>query len=122
MKILIIDDSMLYQKLNLNYLKAQLPEAEFFVSGNGLEGYEIYLKEEPDFILLDLLMPVMDGVEFLNLLKEKHPDSKTKVFVVSADVQQIVREEVLSLGVTKFISKPFSPSKAEEIATLIRGA
>lgn len=121
MKILVIDDSMLYQKLNVNYLKEQLPDADFYVGSNGLEGYDLYLKEAPDYILLDLLMPIMDGMEFLQLLKEKHPDTKTKVFVVSADVQKIVRDEVSSLGAIKFINKPFSPEKAMELAEIIRG-
>ncbi|WP_027398760.1 response regulator [Anaerovorax odorimutans] len=121
MKILVIDDSMLYQRLNVTYLKEYFPDAEYCVSANGLEGYETYLKENPDYIILDLLMPVMNGVEFLHKLKENHPDTKTKIFVISADVQKIVKDEILSLGVLKFINKPFSVEKAEEIATIIRG-
>lgn len=119
MKILVIEDSILYKKIIVKHLKDLLPEAEFFVSSNGLEGYEVCLKEKPDFITLDLLMPKMDGIEFLQLLKKE--EIQTKVFVVSADVQQKVQDEVFELGALRFINKPFSPEKAEELVKIMKG-
>lgn len=119
MKILVIEDSILYKKIIVKHLKELLPEAEFFVSSNGLEGYKIFLQEKPDFITLDLLMPEMDGVGFLKLLKKEQ--LKAKVFVISADVQQKVQDEVFELGVLHFINKPFSPEKAEELVKIMKG-
>ncbi|MBC3888846.1 response regulator [Acetobacterium paludosum] len=119
MKILVIEDSMLYKKIIVKYLKEYLPEADYYVCSDGLEGYEACLKEQPDFITLDLLMPKMDGIEFLKLLKKE--GIQTKVFVVSADVQQKMKDEVFELGALQFINKPFSSEKAKELAEIITG-
>ncbi len=120
MKILIIEDSNLYRKVHAKYVKASLPEAEVLTASDGQEGYEIFLKEKPDYILLDLLMPVMGGIDFLKALKD-HETSNTIVYIVSADVQRYVREEAEALGARSFISKPFTAEKAEALAEEIRG-
>jgi CheY-like chemotaxis protein len=119
MKILVIEDSMLYKKIIVKYLKEYLPEAEYHVCADGFEGYEICLKEKPDFITLDLLMPKMDGIEFMKLIRKDGIQSK--VFVISADVQQKVRDEVFDLGALKFVNKPFSSEKAKELAEIMTG-
>lgn len=119
MKILVIEDSMLYKKVIVKYLKEYLPEADYFVCSDGLEGYETCLKVKPDFITLDLLMPNMDGIEFLKRIKEE--EIQTNVFVVSADVQQMVRDEVFELGAIRFFNKPFSSEKAQEIVEIMQG-
>ncbi|RQD66741.1 MAG: response regulator [Tindallia sp. MSAO_Bac2] len=121
MKFLVIEDSSLYQKIHVKLLKNHFPEAEFLTAGDGWEGYQVYEKEKPDYILLDLLMPVMNGVEFLKLFRDKNPDTQTEIVVLSADVQRMVKEEVLDLGVLTFIHKPFTEEKAEELAEIIRG-
>ena len=119
MKILVVEDSMLYRKIIVKNLKEFLPEAEYFVCADGFEGYDICLKEQPDFITLDLLMPNMDGIEFIKLTRK---DGITaKIFVVSADVQQKVKEEVLELGALSFVNKPFSAEKAKALAEIMRG-
>lgn len=124
MKVLVIEDSMLYQKITVRYLKELLPEAEFFVCSDGIEGYKVFLKENLDFITLDLLMPNMNGVEFLKLVKKEKlqssHNSKTKIFVISADVQKKVRDEVMDFDVSLFINKPFTSEKAREILDIVR--
>lgn len=121
MKILVIEDSPLYQKIHVKLLKKYFPDAEYYTAGNGWEGYQAYEKEKPDYILLDLLMPIMNGIEFLRLFRDKNPDTSTRVIVLSADVQRMVKEEVLELGVLDFVPKPFTDDKAQELAVLIRG-
>lgn len=119
MKILVVEDSMLYRKIIVKNLKEFLPEAEYYVCADGFEGYDICLKEQPDFITLDLLMPNMDGIEFMKLARK---DGITaKIFVVSADVQQKVKEEVLELGALSFVNKPFSAEKAKALTEIMRG-
>lgn len=121
MKILVIEDSSLYQKIHVKYMKQHLPEADFLTAGNGWEGYEKAVEEQPDVILLDLLMPVMDGMEFLKLFREKQGNAFTRIFVLSADVQHMVQEEALRLGAWRFIQKPLTEEKAGLIAAEIRG-
>ena len=120
MKILVIDDSSLYQKIHVKLLKTHLKEAEYLTASNGWEGYQIFEKEEPDFIILDLLMPVMNGIEFLKLFRDKHPNSTTRIIVLSADVQRMVKEEVMEMGAVGFVHKPLTEERAREIADDIR--
>ncbi|SFH48011.1 Response regulator receiver domain-containing protein [Tindallia magadiensis] len=120
MKILIIEDSALYRKIHAKLLNKVLPDAELITAGDGWEGYQLFEKEKPDYILLDLLMPVMSGVDFLRLLRDKHPATKSRVIVLSADVQRVVKEEVMELGVQEFIHKPFTEEKALYLSEVIR--
>lgn len=120
MKILVVEDSILYQKTIVKYLKELLPGAEFVVAGNGKEGYSAYRAEKPDFILLDLLMPEITGQELLKMIREE--DRDTRVVVISADVQKIVKDEIYGMGILDFINKPFTREKALGLADLIKGA
>lgn len=103
--ILIADDSWI-ARMNLNKtlkpLSATLLEAE-----DGAMAMEIIRKEKPDLILLDLLMPEMDGTDILRLMKEESID--IPVIVFSADTQEETEKEVNALGAIAFIHKPADP-------------
>lgn len=118
MKILVLEDSIVYQQFIIKNIKEHLPDAKYLKAKDGEEGYQLYLKEKPDFILLDLLLPGKKGQEVLKLIKEDDPEAR--VIVISADVQEIVQKEVEELGALKFINKPLTQEKTEEIAKLIK--
>lgn len=117
-KLLIVDDSNFSQKVTANLLKKCLDNAEIFFANDGQEGFEKYKEINPDYILLDLLMPKLNGVELIKLIKEY--DNNAKIFVVSADVQKNVREEVEAYKIISFINKPFNEDKARLVAGMIR--
>ncbi|OFI06996.1 chemotaxis protein CheY [Clostridium acetireducens DSM 10703] len=119
MKILIVDDSAFAQKSVLRLLKVYLKEVEFYTATSGKEALEIYKEQNPDFSFIDLLMPEMSGQELIANIKKINKDSK--IFVMSADVQKSVKEEVKSLGVISFINKPFNKEKAMEVCEFIKG-
>jgi DNA-binding response OmpR family regulator len=78
----------------------------------GKEGLEIVRKEHPDLILLDLMMPDMDGWEVYQQMKADETIKNTPVIVVTAKAQSI--DKVLGLHIAKvddYISKPFSPQE-----------
>lgn len=118
MKILIVEDSMLYRKAIVKYLKKFLPEAEFTLANDGEAGYQLYQEERPDIIIFDLLMPKMTGQELLTKIRDD--DHQTKAVVISADVQKIVKKEMEDLEIIDFINKPFNEEKAEELAKLLK--
>lgn len=109
-KILAIDD----QRDNLisikGFLKNFLPDCELFLADSGKEGIAIAQKEQPDTILLDIIMPEMDGFEVCKILKQ---DDRTKfipILMLSALGQdQESRVKGLELGADAFLSKPFIP-------------
>lgn len=67
-KILIVEDEVIY--LNVFVDKFQEENFEVFQAKNGKEGLDVALKEHPDLILLDIAMPVMDGLTMLGKLRE----------------------------------------------------
>jgi len=117
-KILIVDDSVFSQKVNAQYIKLFLKDAEITFANDGLEGLERYKALQPDYVFLDLLMPKLHGRELLNLIKQYDHDAK--IVVVSADIQKNVREEINQYDILQFINKPFNEEKAKVICELIR--
>ncbi len=71
---------------------------------NGRVALEIMKTSQVDCILLDLLMPEMDGFEFLDRLNEKQ--NKLPVVVLTADIQNTVRKKCMERGVVAFVNKP----------------
>ena len=85
---------------------------EVLGASRGASGLEIIRKEKPDLVLLDLMMPEMDGWEVYQQIKSDEATQNTPVIVVTAKAQSIDR--VLGLHIAKvddYISKPFSPQE-----------
>ena len=103
-KVLLVDDSMTTRA----YLKSLLEAESFEIveAGNGQEALIIIEKALPDAMVLDLLMPEMDGFELLEKLKEK--DISFPIVVLTADIQEQVKEECMALGATAVINKPIT--------------
>jgi len=118
-KFLVVDDSKFSQIVTSNLLKKFFSDAEIILANDGKEGLEKYKEYRPEYSILDLLMPNVNGKELIRLIKEYDKDAK--LFVVSADVQKNVKEEVLSYGVMEFLNKPFNEEKAQIIYDTIKG-
>lgn len=117
LKILIVDDSIFSQKTTANFIKKHLIDVEFFFAKDGEEGFAKYKEINPDYSFIDLLMPKITGQELVKLIKEF--DNKAKLFVVSADVQKSVRQEVEAY-IMAFINKPFNEENAKLVCEFIR--
>lgn len=105
-KILVIDDN----NLNLRMIELILKNYDYDVitALNGLEGIKATLEEKPDLILLDIMMPEIDGFEVCEKLKEE-PDTRDIpiIFVTSkSDSEGIVKG--FELGAADFVTRPFN--------------
>ncbi|MBR9648402.1 response regulator [Clostridium tyrobutyricum] len=121
LKILIVDDSMFSRKIVSNLIKkfiGNVDDIEMFFACDGQEGFEKYKDINPDYTILDLLMPNLNGKELIKLIREDNKDAK--IAVISADVQKNVREEIESYGIMAFINKPFNQKKAEKLCNMMR--
>lgn len=118
MKILIVDDSNFVRSLVGKTLEINFPIFVLLMASNGLEGYDLYRAEKPDLIVMDLLMPEMNGWELLKLIREEDPS--VKIIVLSADVQKATREEIEKFGITAFIPKPFNKEKSEQLINIVK--
>ncbi len=118
MKILVIDDSNFIRSLVGKTLQSNIPNLELIAASNGIEGYNLFLTEKPDLIVMDLLMPEMNGWELLKLIREE--DLNIKIIVFSADVQKATRDEIEKFGIRAFIHKPFNKEKAEQLINIVK--
>jgi two-component system cell cycle response regulator len=104
-KILTVDDSKTVRIIVRKAFKGY--DCEILEAGNGVEGLALAAKEMPDIILLDVTMPVMDGVEMLTKLKA---DPALKVIPVMMLTAEGGRDHVLKIakiGVRDYLVKPF---------------
>ncbi len=104
-KALIVEDDAINQKL-LQTLLLKNPHVEkFYEASNGLEALDILEKNRDiNMIFLDIKMPIMDGIEFLENLKSRHNFNYIPVVVLTTDETR--KEEALNLGAFDFIVKP----------------
>ena len=106
-RILIVDD----EPLNIDYLEQELEDLgyEALSARNGLEALEVVESQLPDMILLDIMMPIMDGFEVLARLKAEKHWRDIPVVVISAltDMDNVVKG--IELGAEDYLPKPFDP-------------
>jgi len=102
--ILIVDD-----KLNVQiFLKELLSEQGFrvFTADNGRDALFVARHEKPDLILLDIMMPQMDGYEFIRVYRK---ESDTPIILLTARLDETDKVHGWELGADDYITKPFGP-------------
>jgi two-component system chemotaxis response regulator CheY len=109
--LLICDDSNMARKQVQRSLPADW-DVNVSLASNGAEAIEAIRAGKAEMMFLDLTMPVMDGYQVLQAIKDEGLDSM--VIVISADIQPEAQERVLKLGAMDFIRKPVSPEKLLE--------
>ncbi|KUO70335.1 MAG: histidine kinase [Desulfosporosinus sp. BRH_c37] len=118
MKILVVDDSNFVRSLVGKTLQINIPALELLMANNGVEGYNLYCTEKPDLIVMDLLMPEMNGWELIKKIREV--DLNIKIIVLSADIQKATRDEIEQFGIIAFIHKPFNKEKAAQLINIVK--
>lgn len=110
LNIMVADDSATSRTYVLKNLQvANIPMAEFIQVANGKEALDVILVKPVDLLFLDINMPVMTGVELAEELAKRKLLQKIRVVVISSDGSAQRAEHLQSLGVRKFIRKPFTP-------------
>jgi Response regulators consisting of a CheY-like receiver domain and a winged-helix DNA-binding domain len=108
-KILIVDDEPnIVMSLEYAFKKKDF---EVFIARDGTEALEIAEREIPDLILLDVMMPQMDGYETLKRIRENEKLNQTKVVFLSAKSKEKDIEKGLEMGADGYMTKPFSIKK-----------
>lgn len=113
-KILVIDDEPSIINLVSAYLK---PEGyEIYTAADGTTGLKAARAYKPDLIVLDLMLPGMDGIELLSQLRR---ESNVYVILLTAKTEEIDKIVGLSVGADDYVTKPFSP---RELVARIKSA
>ena len=105
-KVLTVDDS---KTVRIIVKKAFKPfDCEIFEAANGVEGLAVAAKENPDLILLDVTMPVMDGVEMLTKLKADPALKAIPVVMLTSSHDERDISTAYDLGANAYVVKPVS--------------
>ncbi len=105
-RILIVEDEVAIADIERDYL--ELSEYEVVTENNGQKGLERALAEDFDLVILDIMLPDVDGFEICRRLREK---KEMPILMVSAKKDDIDKIRGLGLGADDYITKPFSPSE-----------
>lgn len=116
LQVLIIEDEQLLNEAYARVLSTA--NISLLRAYNGKEALEILKTEKPDIILLDLRMPVMDGIEFLKKLRPKEQLPSAKIIVFSNYDDQHEIDEAFSLGAMHYMLKAWATP--DELVKLIR--
>ena len=101
-KILLVDDEAHIRKF-VGLIIKQLGKPVIFEAGNGEDAIVIYERERPDLVLLDVNMPIMDGLETLRKLSQIDPDCAVVMLTSLANRQTI--DQAIELGALNYIRK-----------------
>jgi two-component system alkaline phosphatase synthesis response regulator PhoP len=103
-KILVVDDEPSILNLVTSYLRAE--GYEYYTASDGPSGLKAAQAYKPDLIVLDIMLPGMDGIEVLNQLRR---ESDVYVILLTAKSEETDKVIGLSVGADDYLTKPFSP-------------
>ena len=115
-KVLLVEDSKAIQQMYRN--KLTIEQFQVITADDGMQAIKLLSQERPDIILLDLMMPVMDGFKVLQVIKTDPKLAKIPVLVFSAKGQPEEVEKALNLGAAGYIVK--STTKPNEVVEKLR--
>jgi two-component system chemotaxis response regulator CheY len=117
-RILIVDDAAFMRMM----IKDILEKNGFEIAGeanNGIKAVELYKKERPDVVTMDITMPDMDGIEAVKAIRAFDPAAK--IIMCSAMGQQTMVMDAIRAGARDFIVKPFQPDRVLEAVRKVIG-
>ena len=117
-KILIVDDAAFMRMMIKDNLK-KAGYTDFVEAGDGEQAVLKYEEEKPGVVLLDINMPVKEGIQELRTIKQL--DSNAKVIMCSAMGQEGMVVEAIKLGALDFIVKPFKPERLVQTVKNVLG-
>lgn len=116
LKILLVEDNLLNQKFAAAVVKKL--GHQVVVAENGQIGLDLYLNEHFDLVLMDIQMPVMNGIEATKAIrkieKEAGDDRHIPIIGITAYVMDHARKNCLEAGMDEFMAKPYKPVQLEE--------
>jgi CheY-like chemotaxis protein len=119
-KILIADDSTVFRHLEAKLLETR--GYQVVHAADGIEALRRAVDDNPDLILLDIQMPVMDGVQVLATLKKQEETRHIPVIIITTIGREKDRDILLRGGANAFISKPIDgPTLVRQVKELLGG-
>lgn len=105
-KVLLVEDSYELAKIIVEALEGA--SFKVFLAGDGLRALELHAAEQPDIVILDWMLPKLDGIEVLRQIRRR---AATPVLMLTARNEEIDRIYGLEVGADDYLTKPFSPAE-----------
>lgn len=120
--VLLVEDNLITQKITLLTLNPLVKSID--TATNGKEAIEKLASSEYDLILLDIQMPVMDGILAAEKIRKKESGSESHIPIIAITADAMIgdQEKCISAGIDDYISKPFQPSALIEKIKMIMGS
>lgn len=118
--ILVVEDNLLNQQLTVNILVKEGYRVD--MAENGKIGLDLYKQNHYDIILMDIQMPVMDGIQATRLIREyeaKNRHRKSTIVAVTAHTKEGEKQKLLEAGMDDYLSKPFKSGDLKEMINKI---
>lgn len=118
MKIMVVEDSEyarkslrnIFESVNIDVVEVEDP----------LKAIEVYKKENPDIVTLDITMPEKDGTEVLKDILDADPYAK--VIMITSNGQESSISKTILMGAAHYVSKPFNPSKVLRVIEKVQNS
>ena len=104
--LVVDDDPVIVKLLQVNF---EMEGYAVITASDGLEGLEMARQERPDAIVLDVMMPKMDGLEVARTLKADESTRSIPILLLSAKAQQADVQAGVATGADDYLTKPFDP-------------
>ncbi len=120
-KILIVDDEMKMRMLLKETLESLEDKGvELLLAENGKDAIESIRAEKPELVILDVIMPGMDGFEVCNTIKNELGMKDVYVLMLTTEGQEFNRQKSIEVGTDFFMTKPFDPDEmSQKVAKII---
>jgi DNA-binding response OmpR family regulator len=116
--VLVVDDEPIVRDVVVRYLRRE--GYETLEAGDGLDAQELLRRHEPSLVVLDLMLPGMDGLQLCQWIRSR---SELPVIMLTARAEEADRIVGLELGADDYLTKPFSPRElAARVRTVLRRA
>lgn len=118
-KILVVDDEV-HIKMLLEQTLEELEDefgVEVLSASDGEEGLRLIQEHSPGLVILDIMMPRMNGYEVCRAVRANPDLAAVKIVLLTAKGQEVDRRQGLEMGATQYMTKPFDP---DEVLTLAR--
>lgn len=109
--VLIVEDNQVNALLTRTLLEKSLPEATIHMAENGMEAISKYIEYKPTFILMDIRMPLMNGIEASQAIRSMPEGEKVPIIALTAAALKEKRERTTEAGMNDFLTKPITSQK-----------
>ena len=112
-KILVVDDERDIRELLVDELTDS--GYETIEAANGAEALERVYSDSPDIVLLDLMMPILDGIQVLEILKSNAHTASLPVVLLTAVSADEGEQRAMALGISHYVTKPWEPGTIQTV-------